>query len=80
MRGGTVLAVSKSQLKANMLEIFCQIEGSGEELIVTHHNKPVLRIVPIQEKVSVAEAFGAWQGQVVYEGDLDEPTLAEWEG
>lgn len=32
-----MLTVSKSQLKANMLEIFCQIESSGEELIVTHH-------------------------------------------
>lgn len=75
-----MLTISKSQLKANMLEIFRQIESSGEELIVTHHNKPVLRILPIQEGLSVTEIFGEWQGQVVYHGDLDEPTVDEWEG
>jgi antitoxin (DNA-binding transcriptional repressor) of toxin-antitoxin stability system len=71
--------VSKSTLKTNMLEIFRQIESSGEELIVTHHNKPVLRIVPIQQGLSVAEVFGDLQGQVIYHGDLDEPTWGEWE-
>ncbi len=71
--------VSKSQLKTNMLEIFRQIESSGEELIVTHHNKPVLRIVPIQQGLSVTEVFGDLQGKVVYNGDLDEPTIGEWE-
>lgn len=71
--------VSKSQLKTNMLEIFRQIESSGEELIVTHHNKPVLRIVPIQQGLSVTEVFGDWQGKVIYYGDLDEPTIGEWE-
>ncbi len=72
-------AVSKSQLKTNMLEIFRQIEISGEELIVTHHNKPVLRIVPIQQGLSVTEVFGDLQGKVIYAGDLDEPTIGEWE-
>ncbi|HUM71925.1 MAG TPA: type II toxin-antitoxin system Phd/YefM family antitoxin [Chloroflexota bacterium] len=71
--------VSKSQLKTNMLEIFRQIENSGEELIVTHHNKPVLRIVPIQQGASVTEVFGDLQGQVIYHGDLDEPTWGVWE-
>ena len=74
-----MLTVSKSQLKANMLEIFRQIESSGEELIVTHHNKPVLRILPIQEGLSVMEIFGELQGQVIYHSDLDEPTVEEWE-
>ncbi len=42
--------ISKSILKANMLEIFSQLEISGEELIITDGGKPVLKIVPIKSK------------------------------
>ena len=70
--------ISKSKLKTNMLEVFRRIEASGEEMIVTHHNKPVLRIVPIGRGKSVAELFAPWRGQVIYQANMDEPTLAEW--
>lgn len=70
--------ISKSKLKANMLEIFRNIETTGEELIVTHHSKPVLRIMPIRQGKSVDDIFQPWRGQVVYHADLDEPTLDEW--
>ena len=42
--------ISKSKLKANMLRIFREIEETGEEWIVTDHNRPVLRIQPIAQK------------------------------
>lgn len=71
--------ISKSKLKAKMLEIFRQLESSGEELIVTDHNKPVLKIVPIREKTTVTEMFGTFQGRVVYHEDIDIPSIAEWE-
>ena len=71
--------ISKSKLKARMLEIFRELEASGEELIVTHHDKPVLKIVPIKRKKSVAELFGDVQGCITYQEDINTPTLAEWE-
>ena len=52
-------SISKSKLKANMFRIFRDIEESGEELIVTDHNRPVLRIQPIDRKKTVEEVFGA---------------------
>ena len=70
--------VSISKLKANMLSIFREIEENGEELIVTHHAKPVLRIIPIQAEMSVESAFAPWRGQVEYHAELDEPTMDEW--
>jgi antitoxin (DNA-binding transcriptional repressor) of toxin-antitoxin stability system len=72
--------ISKSKLKAKMLETFRQLEASGEELIVTDQGKPVLRIIPIKKAASVAEVFGDLQGQVSYLEDLNAPTLSEWEG
>ena len=71
--------ISKSKLKAKMLEIFRQLESSGNELIVTDHDKPVLKITPIKQKAAVNAVFGDLQGQVTYLEDINTPTLQEWE-
>ena len=73
-----VNTISKSKLIANMLEVFREIEASGNELIVTDHNKPVLRIVPIREKLTVDDLFGRLQGKVIYLEDSNSPTVNEW--
>lgn len=61
-----------------MLAIFRELEASGQELIVTDRDVPVLRIVPIKTGNTVAELFGHLQGQVAYLKDNDKPTLDEW--
>lgn len=38
--------VSKSQFKAKALELFRQVEASGESLIVTDHGQPKLEVRP----------------------------------
>ncbi len=73
-----VNTISKSKLKAHMLRIFREIEQSGEELIVTDNNRPVLRIQPITRKKTVEELFGPLQGKVVYREDINTPTTDEW--
>jgi prevent-host-death family protein len=44
-------AVSKSQFKARALEYFRQVEKNETPLIVTHHRRPVIKIVPDQPDV-----------------------------
>lgn len=73
-----MLTVSKHVLKAKMLEYFRQVEATGEELVVTHHHKPVLRITPVVAKRPVDEIFADLRGKVKYHGDLLEPETAEW--
>jgi len=70
--------VSKSALKAKMLEYFRKVEESGEELIVTDNNVPVLRVVPIRKRVPAATAFADVRGKVVYLEDPLAPTTDEW--
>jgi antitoxin (DNA-binding transcriptional repressor) of toxin-antitoxin stability system len=70
--------VSKSRLKAHMLELFREIEKDGSELIVTDNNRPVLRILPIRKKVLVEELFGGYQGRVSYYEDPNKTTAEEW--
>jgi antitoxin (DNA-binding transcriptional repressor) of toxin-antitoxin stability system len=71
--------ISKSKLRAKMFDVFRELEASGEELIVTDHGKPVLKIFPIKDKTTVEELFGDLQGLVSYFEDVDTPTLPEWE-
>jgi len=56
--------MSKSALKARMLQVFRDIEASGEPLVVTDRGRPVLRVVPIRHAETVREVFGHLHGQV----------------
>ena len=71
-------SISKSKLKANMFRIFREIEETGEEWIVTDHNRPVLLIQPITKKKTVEEVFGSIKGKVIYCEDVNTPTTDEW--
>jgi prevent-host-death family protein len=71
--------ISKSKLKAKMLEVFRRIETDGTEVIVTDHGKPVIKISAIKDKAAVAAIFGDLQGQVTYLEDINTPTIQEWE-
>lgn len=71
--------VSKSELKARMLEYFRRVEESGEDLVVTSHGKPVARVVPYTPKRDVTELFADIRGKIVYRGNILAPTLEEWE-
>lgn len=74
-----MITVSKGVLKAKMLEYFRQVEESGDELVVTSHNRPVLKVVPIAPKKSPQEVFGSLRGKVKYRGNLLDPETGMWE-
>ena len=62
-----------------MLEHFRQLEESGEEIVVTSHGKPVLRVMPYSPKQSPETVFADLRGKLVYHGDVLEPEAEEWE-
>lgn len=70
--------VSKGLLKAKMLEYFRRVEETGEELIVTDNNEPVIRIMPIRKRRPANEVFADVRGRVVYREDILTPTSDEW--
>lgn len=73
-----VKTVSKSVLKAKMLEYFRKVEETGEELIVTDNNEPVLRVVRIRKRVPASTLFADVRGKVVYHEDPLAPSTDEW--
>jgi prevent-host-death family protein len=74
----TMVTVSKSALKARMLEFFREVERTGEELVVTSDGVPVLKVVPFSQTRSVGDAFADVRGHLTWTGDIDAPTDAEW--
>ncbi len=69
---------SKGKLKTKMLRVSRVVEASGEELVVTDEDRPVLRILPIANRGTVEEAFGAIRGKPDYYEDIDTPTSEKW--
>ena len=70
--------VSKSKLKAKALEYFREVERTGREIVITHHGRPVLKLVPYRpERDSPASSL---RDTVVR---YDDPTLPvaedDWE-
>jgi prevent-host-death family protein len=74
----SMATVSKGVLKARMLEFFRRVEETGEELIVTDNNRPVLRVTPIRSRESTDELFADARGKVLYHEDVLTPTTEEW--
>jgi prevent-host-death family protein len=70
--------VSKSALKTRMLEYFRRVEESGEELIVTDNNVPVIRILPIRKRRPASAVFADVRGRVVYREDILAPMTDDW--
>jgi predicted nicotinamide N-methyase len=75
-----MITVSKRVLKAKMLQFFREIEKTGQELIVTDNNRPVLKVSRLQTKKKPADVFGDVRGKLrVTEKDLLAPETQEWE-
>lgn len=70
--------VSKSQFKPRSLEYFRQIEQTGEELVITDHGRPVLKILPFIDDPEAC--FKGLRNTVQKYEDPMEPVGAdEWE-
>lgn len=70
--------VSKSKFKPHALEYFRKIEETGEEIIITDHGHPVLKVVPYSEKPS--DILQILRGSVLkYKNPAEPVGVAEWE-
>ena len=57
--------VSKSLFKAQALELFRQVEASGEPLVVTDHGRPTLEVRPYRPARSDADPLEVLRGSVL---------------
>ncbi|MGD8908590.1 MAG: hypothetical protein PVI92_04520 [Chromatiales bacterium] len=70
--------VSKSQFKAKALELFRQVESSGNAVIVTDHGKPTIEVRRYRQ--SERKPLEILKGSVTEYVDPTEPVAeGEWE-
>jgi len=72
--------VSKSALKARMLEYFREVESSGEPLVVTDNRVPVLKVLPFRRAETAEEIFGDLRknARLPDDAELNEPVADVW--
>jgi MoaA/NifB/PqqE/SkfB family radical SAM enzyme len=79
--GGRGLTPSRIEaaIAAGLEGISVSVDGlqSGEDLIVTDRNRPVLRISRIKPRIAAAELFADVRGKVIYRGDIMAP-IEDW--
>ncbi len=63
--------ISKSKLKPVMLKVFREIEQTGEELVITDHGRPVLKVIPY--KTEKKDTLDELRGTVIRYDDPFEP-------
>ena len=70
--------ISKSEFKPRALYYFREVERTGNELIISDHGKPVLKIVPYVEDPE--ESLKVLRDTVLKYEDPTEPVgLEDWE-
>jgi prevent-host-death family protein len=72
-----VQTVSKSKFKPRALEYFRRVQETGEELVLTDHGKPVLKIVAF--KADPEAALKSLRKTVVRFTDPLRPTGEPWD-
>lgn len=70
--------VSKSRFKAEALELFRQVEKTGQPIVITDRGVPVLKVMPYEEDQGAI--LGSLRGTLIEYSDPFEPVgLEDWE-
>lgn len=73
---GTV--VSAAEFKTNCLSLMDEVREKGAEFVITKHNQPVARLVPVVED-SGKKFIGRGAGVIAVSGNIVAPTSPDWE-
>ncbi len=73
---GTV--VSAADFKANCLSLMDEVRDEGIEFVITKHNVPVARLVPVLDEAGT-RFIGRNPGVLFDKGDIVAPTAPDWD-
>lgn len=73
---GTV--ISAADFKTNCLSLMDEVRDKGAEFVITKHNQPVARLVPVLDEMG-HKFIGRGAGMIAVSGDIVAPTAPDWE-
>jgi len=65
------------QFKAECLKIMDEIKMTGQELVITKHHVPIVKLCPL--KANEESLFGKMKGTVHILGDITQPIGEIWD-
>lgn len=74
-----ITTVSKSKFKAKALEYFRIIQKTGQPMLVTHDDKPVIKVTPFktEDSKTIMKKLGE---AITFIGDIESPVgVEDWE-
>lgn len=72
------MQISKARFKPRALEYFRRVQETGEDLIITDHGRPVVRVAPYRPRER--DPFQALRGSVKHFRDPEAPVAPDdWE-
>ncbi len=70
--------VSAADFKANCLALMDEVRNKGLEFVITKHNIPVARLVPVLDEAA-NKFIGRGAGLIEVSADIVAPTAPDWE-
>ncbi|MEM9137737.1 MAG: type II toxin-antitoxin system prevent-host-death family antitoxin [Cyanobacteria bacterium P01_F01_bin.42] len=70
--------MAAGQFKAKCLRVISEVQQTREEVLITKHGKPVVKLVPV-ESDQAPSLLGYLQGTVQITGDIISPVDEVWE-
>ncbi len=70
--------VAAAVFKAQCLALMDRVDRTGEEIIITKHNRPVAKLVSTRTAAQPRRFAGRSQGQMRFVGDPLAPVNADW--
>jgi len=79
---GKPLRIPASQFKAHCLRLMEDVQRTGQEIVITKHERPVAQLSPVREPAAGGH-FGALRGMIRVVGDFEAPLIdsdaeAQW--
>lgn len=72
------MQIPAGEFKSKCLKLMDQVRDTHEEIVVTKHGKPVVKIIPIEEETP-RPLLGYLQGMVAIDGDITASISEIWE-
>lgn len=73
-----MLTISRDLLEKNIQKYFDHIHQTGEDVIITDNDIPILKLSSFKPKTDVEGLFKDVRGRVKYYDDIMKPETAEW--
>jgi len=73
------MEITATEFKAKCLRLPAKVGATREPFIITKRDKPVAKVVPVEQEGQSPNHFGYMAGTLTIGGNIVSPTTEDWE-